>query len=61
MTYKDALDEAFTALHILTAQECNKNLPPTLLKNCKERKKRFLKAKEIIKERLVNETTRHSR
>jgi len=53
MDFKDALDTALSALHILASQECSKKLTPTLSKNCKERKKRFFKALETIKEQLA--------
>ena len=53
MDFKDALNEALSALHILASQECSEKLTPTLSKNCKERKKRFLRAFETIKEQLA--------
>jgi len=47
MTKQEVLSTAMDALQILSNREC-KDLPPTLRKNCEERKKRFKKAWGII-------------
>jgi len=54
MNKKEALSTALSALHVLAAQECSDKLTPTLKKKCKERRNRYRKALEVLKE-LKNE------
>ena len=46
----EALDNALSALHILAIKDCSEVLNKTLKENCEDRKRRFTKSFNLLKD-----------